>query len=465
MNRKNILISFLYIIGTLGGLYFYKNIIFFFCIVAILVMVFLKKNNHRSIVIFIIMLGFIRAGCTNNYINYLYKNNNENYIEGCVSKITDTTSSQKLTVSLKKMNGKRALVSTKLYVYVKKGTKKIAVGDTIAFKERFSGLDYAKNTGNFNYKKHLQSKKIFGVIKTDSVEIINHGGQSLFAKAIESIRSMIRAQFNRYLPEKNAHLCCALILGEKDNIDDEIIKSFSDSGISHIIAISGMHTAYVASTIIFLTKKLGKRYSYFFTIIALVIFCNIANNSESVLRATIMIILYYISKLTYRNSDSTSNLSIAILINIILNPYSIYSIGLIMSSAGTLGILKFYNKQAEDNNNGKYKKIISYIKNQIKIGFCANLALVPIIALYYNKFSLMFIINSPIINFLVSIIMPVLILFTACGLTHNFIPVFIQKTIGDVVFFLSNCLISMANFFQKMDIRMYSVLQLQCLFF
>ena len=50
-------------------------------------MVFLKKNNHRSIVIFIIMLGFIRAGCTNNYINYLYKNNNENYIEGCVSKL------------------------------------------------------------------------------------------------------------------------------------------------------------------------------------------------------------------------------------------------------------------------------------------------------------------------------------------------------------------------------------------
>lgn len=458
MNRKSNLIAFLYIISTIGGLYFYKNIVLFFCIAVLLYIILKKKYKNLKVILFVIIIGLARAGYTSSYIDYLYNNNNENFIVGYVTKIEENKNPQKIIIKLKKMNGDRVLINTKMYVYVKDNLNEIGIGDIIAFKGNFSQFNYAKNTGNFNYKKYLQSKNIFGLVKADSVEIVGHSKINIFDRLIDLIRSLIRAHITKYLPEKNAQICCALILGEKDNIDDEMIKCFSDAGISHIIAISGMHTAYIASVMLFATKKLGKRASYFCTIIMLVIFCNMANNSESVVRATIMIVLYYISKLIHCKSDSISNLSVALLISTILNPYCIYSIGLIMSSAGTAGILKFYNEKCKDNKTNVYKKILDYTKEQIKIGFSANLALIPIIAVYYNKLSLMFVINSPIINFLLSIMMPVLILFSIGGLLHNFIPSFIHKIMGDIVTFLSNFLISIASFFQKIDILNFTII-------
>lgn len=449
MKSKSIIITFLYIIGTIGGLYFNKNIALFFCLAACLSMLYFKKKKYIIALIIIVLVAFARSNITNNYIKNLQSNCNENYIVG---NVVENKNSKKIMIDVKKINGKNTLIKTKLYVYSKKNLETIVVGNKIMVKGKFSELNYAKNTGNFDYKKYMQSKKIIGLINADTVEVLGNNKINIFNKLIYELRASIRAQFEKYLPEKNAQICCALVLGEKDNLSSDITKSFSDAGISHIIAVSGMHTAYIASVALFCTKKLGKKASYYCTIIVLIIFCNVAYNSESVFRATTMLVLYYLSKLVYCKSNSLSNLSVAILASIILNPFCIYSIGLIMSSAGTLGIINFYNEKSECKQNSVFKKIMQYIKNQIKIGFSANLILFPIIAIYYNRVSLMFIVNSPIINFLMCIIMPVLILFSTCGVLHSFCPVFMHQFIGYIVTFLSNCLIYLANFFQKVDI-------------
>ena len=115
-----------------------------------------------------------------------------------------------------------------------------------------------------------------------------------------------------------------ITLGYTDEISENVRSDFSDTNISHILAVSGMHIGYLAlfCKLIF-EKSLGKRTSNFFSIIILISYMFLVGGFPSVVRACIMANLMIISKLIYRKSDVWTNLSFSLLMLLVNNPYII----------------------------------------------------------------------------------------------------------------------------------------------
>ncbi|MBR2704215.1 MAG: DNA internalization-related competence protein ComEC/Rec2 [Clostridia bacterium] len=368
---------------------------------------------------------------------------------GNIEQITDKGNTRIVSINIEKLNDRKLFFESKIKAYIK--NKELKVGDKVSISGTAKKLTYTKNEGCFDYKKYMYSKEIYLNIEANEVKSEKLTLKNYFIKFIDNIRSNIRLTCNRYLPEKNAGITLALVVGEKSELDEDISNIFSQAGLAHIIAISGMHTVYVAYAALVFKKIIGKRKSYILAIIILFLFCNLTNNTESVCRASIMLTLFFLSKILYRKSNSLSNLFISIVLGLIKNPFCIYSPGFILSTAGTFGIITMY-EESKDNNS----KLKTYIKNQIKLGLAANIILFPIIAKMYNKISLTFLISSSIINFFMTILMPVVFLFGFLGIFNNIAPDVIFKITSVIVMILTSLLLWLAELFSK-----FSVLNIQ----
>jgi len=442
VNRKIIIITILYIIGTLGGLYLYKNIIPFLLGIVMFFVLLTKKN--KTVYVFIILIAYARAGITCGYVDNLENIDNVRII-GDVIKVTERANGYTIDIKASTINEQRTKVNTVVRAY-SKNNQNVTVGEKISVKGKKYTIAYTKNSGCFDYKMYMKSKKIFCTIEVEEISKSRYTIWNYVLSVIDFFRMQIRKNIKAFLPERNAGICIALIIGEKNEIDEYDTKNFSDSGLSHIIAISGMHTVYISSIALLFKKVLGKRKSYILAIILLVIFCNLTYNTESVLRATIMLILFFGSKLLFRKSDSLSSLFFSILICLINNPFCIYNSSLIFSCAGTFGIIIMY-----EEHNGK-NKIKSYVINQIKLSLSANLVLIPIVAKMYNRVSLNFFISSSIVNLIISALMPCLLLYSICSILSPILPVIIFKIIAIILKILSNFLLSIADYLANIDV-------------
>ena len=146
----------------------------------------------------------------------------------------------------------------------------------------------------------------------------------------------------------------------------------------------------------------------------------ITNFSPSVVRASLMVITSILAKLTYNKNDIWTSMSISLLIILVYNPYLIISTGVLLSYAGTIGIIIFQKsismflakikfKNEIYKYNSKIMGIIDYIQDTLVVSFSVQIPIWPIIAKMYNTISLSFFIT----NFLVSpIIGPIII----CGI-------------------------------------------------
>ena len=130
--------------------------------------------------------------------------------------------------------------------------------------------------------------------------------------------------------------------------------------MSHILAISGMHVSYLLIGIrVLFNKSLGKRKTSIISIVFLIFYMFLTNFSPSITRAGVMSILLLFSKLVYRNNDTYTSLSLALLTILAYNPFLINNLGLQLSFGGVLGIVLLNKNVSELLKIKKFKDVIS----------------------------------------------------------------------------------------------------------
>lgn len=419
MNRKIILVAISYLLGSIGGLYLNQNIILFLYLFLVVYLVLSKKFMFK----FFIILSFILACYISNskleFVNGIY-NNNELTIHGTIVDKKEFQGKIKYSAQITKCSKGHKYTDYRILFY---DNRNLGVGDSFVAYGSFSDPDTIHNYKGFSYKNLLLSK---GTLGTFNVLKMNRAQnkKSFELLLMDSIRSYICNILYQMLPQSNAELCKSIILGDKSGLDDDIIESFSNSSLSHVLAISGMHVMYISSIIMICTCLLKKNISYVINIISIVFFCRLVGNGESVYRATIMISLFLISKMLHRNSDSITNLSVALIVGLIKNPFCLYSSGFQLSFVGTLGIIVLYKKI---NIKSCENKFILYVQSQIALSISANIFLLPIIAVKYNKISINFFISCVIASILLTIIIPLICICLLLNNKINLISVFFSK--------------------------------------
>lgn len=196
----------------------------------------------------------------------------------------------------------------------------------------------------------------------------------------------------------------AILLGDKDKLSEDIQESFKTSNLSHMLAVSGAHVSYIILGLTYVLQNsiIGKKNGKIVCIIFLLAFMAITNFTPSVTRACIMAILTLLSSIIYRKSDVYTNISVAALITLIFNPYSLLDLGFQLSYGGTIGIIIFIKRIQEKKSNSK---VINYIKQMALVSIYANIIIIPIMMYHFNTVSFTFIISnimaSPILGIIV----------------------------------------------------------------
>ncbi len=155
----------------------------------------------------------------------------------------------------------------------------------------------------------------------------------------ESLIGMLRADLGR----KESAVAAALFLGDRDNLADSLTRDFRRLGISHLLAVSGMHFTIILSALDkLLTTVLRKRkLRTTLLILASVAYMLLCGLTESVLRAGIMMLLSYTAVFLGRRSDTLTSLGISSLLICVIDPTAFSSVGFQLSVTAVLGLCAY----------------------------------------------------------------------------------------------------------------------------
>ena len=148
------------------------------------------------------------------------------------------------------------------------------------------------------------------------------------------LKEGIRAAF----PAEEGGVVDGIVTGNRDNLTDQFTSSLERVGLSHTIAVSGMHLAFLADLLSRLLGK-GKRSTAVLTILWAVFFSGIAGYTPSVTRSAVMIVLLQLAPLLDRERDADTSLGFALMCLLAANTFSAAHIGLQLSFAAVAGIL------------------------------------------------------------------------------------------------------------------------------
>lgn len=347
--------------------------------------------------------------------NSLEKQEKINLVGVVVSYKEEKKFSNKYKIETKYNNTK-----IRLYIMVKKDIQ-LKYGDKIEFMGEYIRPEKRRNYKGFDYSNYLKQLKIYGTMKITNVKVIEERKANPIFQISNEIKTKIISNTKEALDEETSSILLGLLLGNKDDIDENIEENFRSAGMAHILAVSGMHVTYVILGLSLIMKKiLGKRRNYIFCICVLIVYMFITNFSASVTRAGIMGIIMILSKIFYRKNDIYTALSISLVIILIYNPFLIQSLGLLLSYGGVIGIIllnktilsilkniKIKNKKYKYFIKPKIQNSLDKIKEIISVSISVQIFIFPIAIYNLNTFNPYFFIS----NLLLSIVIgPIIII-------------------------------------------------------
>ncbi len=258
-----------------------------------------------------------------------------------------------------------------------KGKNTYKLGDIIKIEGKVEEPNNNTFPNLFNYKKYLKSKKINYIIKAQNIKIIKENKDIKY-----NIKNKIIKHIEKY---KTSNYLKTFLLGDNNEIEDNIKTTYQTNGISHLFAISGMHLSLFASILLFLLKKLNEKLKYIIIIISFIFFAFLTNYSPSILRALILYILLTLNKTLNLNIKIIYLLIIDLIILILYNPFYIYNTGFIFSFTISASLI------ISSNIINNYKNYISKLFITSLISFLTS---IPILINNFHEINII----TPLIN-------------------------------------------------------------------
>jgi competence protein ComEC len=278
----------------------------------------------------------------------------------------------------------------KLYAEIYPGNKIYVTGTYQKGRER-------RNPGEFDYDKYLNAKGVTGLFisyDTDSITIID-SKINMFASYLFALRKSIDEIIVNLHDKETSDLLRGLILADRSGIDAETKNAFVNSGVIHILAVSGLNVGYVILIFIIVFGRFSIYVRSILTVVGLIIFMLITGTTPPVVRATIMGIIIILTFLSNRSTNLFNSISIAAVIILFFSPQQIYDPGFQLSFGAVLStaIIYPYLQSWIEKLNFKLKwikKILLFMG----VSLSAQLGTIPFTLIYFSKLSVVSIIAN-----------------------------------------------------------------------
>src|SRR5690606_26880313 len=147
-----------------------------------------------------------------------------------------------------------------------------------------------RNPGEFDYNKYLRNNGISGLLtcyETKNIKIIN-SRKNFFKSIIFDIRKSIDNSITELHSPKTAGLLRGLLLGDRSGIDYQTKTEFINTGVVHVLSVSGLHTAFIAFILYIILGRFSLYLRSILTIAGIFIFMFLTGVPSSVFRSAIM---------------------------------------------------------------------------------------------------------------------------------------------------------------------------------
>lgn len=337
-------------------------------------------------------------------------------------------------------------VDKKILLYLSKDSlsKSLKVGDEVLFYGKVSSPRNNGNPEEFDYARFLLRKGIAGTAFVYSGNWNSkaiHSGKSLKQIALSYREKVLERYRSLNFTEDNFAVLSALTLGYKDELSEDIRESYSSAGVSHVLALSGLHVGLFFMLIDFLLRGIGGRHSYRLAkggtiILSLWAFAFVSGLSPSVVRSVTMFSLLACSQIFNMRAVTLNTVGAAALFMLLYNPFYLYDVSFQLSFLAVAAIVllqPIFGRQLIVHN-----KVGRYIWQLITVSLAAQIGTIPFVLYYFSNFPILFLLANLLVIPLVTIILYIAVLLLLMGF---FIPA--QKVIA----FVLNELISWLNMF------------------
>src|SRR6187399_3369393 len=342
-----------------------------------------------------------------NWFGKSYKNENA-LIVTLIENPVEKTRSYKANASVDYIIQNDSCIKTKgtIILYFKKDSSlsTLEYGSQLIITKPLQEIKNSGNPGGFNYKRYSLFQGITHQVylKENEFEILQTTNKNFFRQFINTSRTNVLSILRKNIKgEKELGLAEALLIGYKDDLDKTLVQSYSNTGVVHVIAISGLHLGLIYWLLILLLKPLQKRILNpivigwlrpIFILAGLWMFSLLAGAQPSILRSAVMFTCIVLGDSFSRKSSIYNTLALSALLLLCINPYWLWDVGFQLSYAAVLSIVIFmqpiYNLFYTKN------KILDLIFKLNAVTIAAQILTVPIGIYHFHQFPLNFLLTN-----------------------------------------------------------------------
>jgi len=315
-------------------------------------------------------------------------------------------------------------------------------GDEIEF---LGKIQKPRSFQDFDYTLYLKRFNVQSIVKNPkNINFISKNSDGNFLLRTSFLtRKFLASNLEKNLPIPHSTIAMGILLGVKNQLPEFTQNDFKNSGLQHLLVVSGSNVTIIIIFISFLFKNLGRNIVFLISIFALIFFISMTGADAPILRATIMGTLVGLAKTMGRFTDSKNLILLSAVIMGMFSPRIIQSdIGFYLSFLATLGIV-LWSTPIEN-----YLKFIPEnfaIRALLAVSLAAQIAVLPILGLFFGTFPW----SGILANLFAEPLVVMGMFFSFVVSVLGMLPIFLSKIISIPAFIILECLIQIAHFFGK----------------
>ncbi len=355
-------------------------------------------------------------------------------------------------------NGITQKVEGKVLIYFSKEDS-IAIpkyGDKILINGGLQQIKNAGNPGGFNYSRYMIFQQTLHQVylKKDKFILLNEHSENKMYSFIFWARQAVINSLQKYIVgnKKVSGIAEALLIGYKEDLDKDVVQAYSNTGVVHIIAISGMHLGLIYVGLVWLFSRMPYIKRSAITRVILIIACLwlfslITGASASVLRSAVMFTCIIIGKEFFKQASIYNSLASSAFLLLCYDPFLLWDVGFQLSYFAVVGIV--WLQKPIQNLYYTKNKVIQYLWEMCSITIAAQILTLPICIYYFHQIPTTFLFTN-----LICVPLSTVILFAEIALIICAAIPPLAMLIGKFIYVLTWCMNALIAFFNELPLSL-----------
>ena len=288
-----------------------------------------------------------------------------------------------------------------LTILARRGEEKkprIVYGTILRFNAILESPTAERNPGEFSYRDYLALNHIYGVIRVrgyESIECVEQRMPSwIFAHAVFPAKHFIQGVIDRTLKGDQANFLTGLLLGDRTNISPEIKNAFVNTGVVHVLAVSGSHVVLVVAILYSLCGllRVPGRMTIVVTILGILFYMLLTGSAPSIVRACLMAIVVLLAKLFQERTNVYNALGVSAIIILVYDAQQLFDVGCQLSYGAVFSMAYFFPKLKllirRIPERWEEIKGIDTVLQLFAVSLAAQIGTIPFTAHYFGRVSI-----------------------------------------------------------------------------